>query len=98
MSAPAADGVEVVDAVDVEAVADPESVDELAAVDVFGSELVSELPPDEFDEAGAATATPQPMRAAAPTPSATASPPIRPIYLEAPTTTSRADGHPPTGG
>src|SRR5262245_17850743 len=51
------------------------------------------LSPDEFDAAGEAIATPQPMKAAAPMPSATASPPMRPIYLEAPMASSRVDKH-----
>jgi hypothetical protein len=39
--------------------------------------------PDEFEEAGWAQAIPQLVKTAAPTPKATASPPIRPTYLEA---------------
>jgi hypothetical protein len=39
--------------------------------------------PDESEEAGWAQAIPQFVKTAAPTPKATASPPIRPIYLEA---------------
>jgi hypothetical protein len=49
---------------------------------------------DEFEllddgpaEPGSAHATAYPVKTAAPTPSATASPPTRPIYLEAPMTT-----------
>jgi hypothetical protein len=56
---------------------------------------VPALPADEVDAAGAATATPQPTNAAAPTPSATASPPIRPTYLEAPIAFSCVDDAPP---
>src|SRR5215208_5010448 len=39
--------------------------------------------PDESEEAGWAQAMPLPVKTAAPTPRATARPPIRPIYLEA---------------
>ncbi|MDH6246989.1 hypothetical protein [Mycobacterium sp. OTB74] len=46
-----------------------------------------EVDPDDVEddppEAGAPQATPLPVKTAAPTPSATASPPIRPIYSEA---------------
>jgi hypothetical protein len=76
----------------VEGVADPESFDEAAGLEV--SALVPELLADELDEFEEpvwATATPQPMNAAAPTPSATASPPIRPTYIEAPIAFSQVD-------
>jgi pyruvate/2-oxoglutarate dehydrogenase complex dihydrolipoamide acyltransferase (E2) component len=43
---------------------------------------------DDPPDAGAAQATPPPVKTAAPTPSATASPPIRPIYREAPIASS----------
>jgi hypothetical protein len=89
----------VVDPADV--VVDPESVDEPAVLAVSDLAPVVELPAGEFeesDEAGAATAIPQPMKAAAPTPSATASPPIRPTYPEAPIALSRVDDDHPKGG
>lgn len=71
---------------------DPESFDEAAGLEV--SALAPELladEVDEFEEPVWATATPQPMKIAAPTPSATASPPIRPTYIEAPIAFSRVD-------
>jgi hypothetical protein len=65
----------------------PDEVDAPADVADFAVvESPDELPaevPDEFEEAGWAPATPAPAKAAAPTPRATASPPIRPIYVEA---------------
>ncbi len=65
----------------------PNEVDAPADVADFAVvESPDELPaevPDEFEEAGWAPATPAPAKAAAPTPRATASPPIRPIYVEA---------------
>jgi hypothetical protein len=65
----------------------PVLVDEPAEVfaDPVPGPLADE--PDEFDDdppgAGAAQAIPPPVKTAAPTPNATARPPIRPIYLEA---------------
>jgi hypothetical protein len=94
---PTLDEVDAFGPVGVEVVDDPEAVDEPAPLEASGLVPVPELPADEVDEleeAGAATATPQPMKAAAPTPSATASPPIRPIYLAAPIAFSRVDDHP----
>jgi hypothetical protein len=59
----------------------PDEVDAPGSADVADFAVVES--PDEFEEAGWAPATPAPAKAAAPTPRATASPPIRPIYMEA---------------
>jgi hypothetical protein len=81
--------------VDVEAALDPDEVEVCVLVaepvGVFAdlgadARLVPEPladEPDESEEAGWAQATPQFVKTAAPTPKATASPPIRPIYLAA---------------
>jgi hypothetical protein len=81
--------------VDVEAALDPETVEVCVVVEgpfgVFADPepdalLVPEPladEPDESEEGGLAQAIPLFVKTAAPTPKATASPPIRPIYLEA---------------
>jgi hypothetical protein len=81
--------------VDVEAPLDPDGAEVCVLVaepvGVFAdlpadSRLVSEsleAEPDESEEAGWAEAIPQFVKTAAPTPKATASPPIRPIFLAA---------------
>jgi hypothetical protein len=53
--------------------------------------LDDESDPEDEDspDAVSADATPYPVKTAAPTPRATASPPTRPIYLEAPIASSR---------
>jgi hypothetical protein len=66
-------------------VADPELLDEPAVSE--GPDLSPVVAPpwdesDGFEDAGSAHATPWPVNTAAPTPRATASPPIRPMYLE----------------
>jgi hypothetical protein len=87
--------------VDVEDVADPESFDETAGLEVSALAPVPELLADEldeFEEPVCAIAAPQPTKIAAPTPSATASPPIRPTYIEAPMAFSRVEDQSPSGG
>ncbi|MBV8350188.1 MAG: hypothetical protein JOZ49_22555 [Mycolicibacterium sp.] len=92
---------EVVAPVDVDEDVEPDPVDVPVPVDEPEEALVDPEPepladdPDDPDDveddppdAGAAQATPPPVKTAAPTPSATASPPIRPIYREAPIASS----------
>jgi hypothetical protein len=80
-----ADPVDVAEAGDLGPVDVAEPFAEAAGPEESGAPPVLAAPVDDsdvFEETGSAHATPWPVNTAAPTPRATASPPIRPMYLE----------------